>query len=38
MIFVFIGLTLLNMIISGSIHVPADGMISFFFMAEGDLE
>ena len=30
MIFVFVWLTLLSMIISRSIHVPANGIISFF--------
>ena len=34
MIFVFICLTSLNMIISRSIHVTVNGIISFFYMAE----
>ena len=34
MIFVFLCLTSLNMIISGSIHVAANAIISFFFLAE----
>ena len=34
MMFVFIQLTSLSMIISRSIHVAANGIISFFFMAE----
>ena len=33
-IFVFLCLTSLSMIISGSIHVVANGIISFLFMAE----
>ena len=34
MVFVFLyWLTLLSMIISKSIHVAADGIVSFFFMA-----
>ena len=34
MIFVFLCLISLSMIISRSIHVAANGIISFFFMAE----
>ena len=34
MIFVFVCITSLCMIISRSIHVAANGIISFFFMAE----
>ena len=34
MVFVFLCLTSLSMIISRSIHVAANGVISFFFMAE----
>ena len=34
MIFVFLWLTSLSMIISRSIRVAANGIISFFFMAE----
>ena len=34
MIFVFLSLSSLSMIISRSIHVAANGIISFFFMAE----
>ena len=34
MIFVFVWLTSLSMIISGSIHVAANGIISFYLMAE----
>ena len=33
MIFAFLFLTSLSVLISGSIHVAADGMISFFLMA-----
>ena len=32
--FVFLCLTILSMIISRSIHVAINGIISFFFMAE----
>ena len=34
MIFAFLFLTSLSVLISGSIHVAADGMISFFLMTE----
>ena len=34
MMFVFLPLTSGNMIISKSIHVVANGIISFFFIAE----
>ena len=34
MIFVFLWLTSLSMIISKSLHVAANGIISFLFMAE----
>ena len=34
MIFVFYRLTSLGLIISRSVHVAANGVISFFFMAE----
>ena len=34
MIFVFLWLTSLNMIVSRSIHIAANGIISFFLMAE----
>ena len=34
MVFVFLFLTLLSMIISRSIHIATDSIISFFFMAE----
>ena len=34
MIFIFLCLTSLSMIISRSMHIAANGIISFFFMAE----
>ena len=34
MIFVFLSLTSFSMIISKSVHVAANGMISLFFMDE----
>ena len=34
MVFVFLFLTSLGMVISSCIHVAANGIVSFFFMAE----